>query len=159
MSKRVLEAIVAHWERLGVPRRPGLGADTLDAFERRYRVRLPAAMRSFYEFVDGMPEGFADDEFISYWPLAEVAPVPVKLGDIRNYSGIEESLPEVGSYFLFADHSIWLHMYAVQLLPESAVSAPVVWIAGGNCWHLLAPSFAEFLAQYAQEPFSVLFPK
>jgi hypothetical protein len=159
MSGGILKTIEHRWKELGIPFRPGLERDTVSAFERRYRVRLPASVRSFYEFIDGMPAGYTDEELISFWPLTEVTPVPEKLAGCRgipDYGGIEESLPEAASFFVFADHSIWLNVYAVQLSADSMASAPVIWIGGGDCWHVLAPSFGEFLARYAQEPSSVL---
>jgi hypothetical protein len=162
MVSSVLTAIRRRWEALGIPVRPGLSEGALRAFEVRYYVDLPAAVSSFYQYMDGMTEGYADDQLICFWPLAAVAPIPVKLAQahgIPDFGGIRESLPEAASYFVFADHSIWLHLYAVRLSKDAMAPAPVVWIASGNHWELLAPSFSDFVARYANDAADVLFPE
>jgi hypothetical protein len=156
-----LQAIRRHWQSLGVRIREGVSDQDIAGFEQRYAVRLPEAVRRFYQFIDGMDYGSCDEELISFWPLSEVAPVPQKVAPFRgipDYGGIESSLPEANSYFAFADHSLWVYVYAVRLSADPAFSAPVVSIAGGNCWQPLASSFVEFLQRYGADPRSVLFP-
>ncbi|MCS6851673.1 MAG: SMI1/KNR4 family protein [Gemmataceae bacterium] len=157
----VWESVRAWWQAAGVTPRPGAAAADLDAFERRHGVRLPPEVRAFYAEADGMPSGAWHEELLSFWPLAEVGPVPLLLAGCRgvpDYGGIEASSPDAASYFVFADHSIWLHVYAVRLSPDPSVARPVVWIAGGDRWEVLAGSFGEFLWRYAEEPQQVLFP-
>ena len=100
-----------------------------------------------------------DEHLIAFWPLAEVGPVPVLLAGCRgipDYGGIEAALPDAGAYYLFADHSIWLTVYAVRLTPDAADPAPVVCIQGGADWREVAPSFGEFLRRYSEDPWSVV---
>jgi hypothetical protein len=157
----VWQAVRKQWRAAGIDPRPGAAAADLDAFERRHGVRLPSDVRAFYAEADGMPPGAWDKELLSFWPLAEVGPVPVLLAGCRgipDYGGIEASLPDAASYFVFADHSIWVHVYAVRLSPDPMAACPVVWIAGGDRWEVQAGSFGEFLRRYAEEPQRVLFP-
>ncbi|MFO0808902.1 MAG: SMI1/KNR4 family protein [Gemmataceae bacterium] len=155
------QPIRKRWQAAGIAPRPGAAAADIDAFERRHGVRLPAEVREFYAHVDGMPPGAWDEDLLSFWPLAEVGPVPALLSGCRgipDYGGIERSLPDAGSYFVFADHSIWVHVYAVRLSADPSAPCPVVWIAGGSTWAEMAMSFGEFLRRYADDPRQVLFP-
>ena len=156
------EAVRDRWVSSGVLVRPGLPEERISAFEHRYGVRLPEDLRRFYSLMDGMGDGDSDEAWISFWPLSEVGSVPEKLSDFRgipDYGGIEVSLPDASSYFVFADHSIWVHVYAVRLSSDPAGPGPVVWIAGGDCWKQMSASFAEFLGKYEESPCSVLFPR
>ncbi|HEY3838826.1 MAG TPA: SMI1/KNR4 family protein [Bryobacteraceae bacterium] len=154
------QSVRERWQAAGVTARPGAAAADINAFERRNGVCLPADVRAFYAEADGMPSGTWDEELLSFWPLAEVGSVPALLAGCRgipDYGGIEASLPEAGSYFVFADHSIWIHVYAVRLSPDPLAACPIVWIAGDR-WEVQAGSFGEFLRRYAEQPQQVLFP-
>jgi hypothetical protein len=157
----VWEAIRQRWQAAGVRARPGVAGADIDAFELRHDVRLPAEIRGLYAQADGMDLGDWDEELLRFWPLAEVGPVPALLAGARgipDYGGMESSLPGAASYFVFADHSIWVHVYAVRLSADLSAACPVVWIAGGEAWEVLAPSFREFLRLYVEDPQQVLFP-
>jgi hypothetical protein len=159
MPQALAEAAVRRWEAAGVAPRPGLSDPHLDAFERRCGVRLPAAARALYRRADGMRPGAWDEALVAFWPLAEVGAVPALLAGCRgipDYGGIETALPDAGAYYLFADHSIWLTVYAVRLTSDAAGPAPVVGIRGGADWGEVAPSFGEFLRRYAEGPWSVV---
>jgi hypothetical protein len=148
------------WETLGTEPRIGVSATEFDSFERRHSVRLPTSVRSFYEFVNGMEEGQTDDELISFWSLARLDTVPALLSDFRgipDYGAISDKLPESPSYFVFADYSIWCHIYAMRLTDDPGQPADVVWISG-DLWYPLSSSFEAFLRSYAELPLNVLFP-
>ena len=156
------ESILRHWQRAGISLNPGAPARAIDDFERCYGVRVPAEVREFYAHSDGMPSGTWDEELLSFYPLAEVYPVPVVLPTghrgLPDYNGIERSLPDAASYFVFADYSVRCHVYAVRLSADRAAACPVVWIAGGDKWEVQTASFGEFLRLYAEDPGQVLFP-
>ena len=156
------ESVRTRWQLAGVRPRPGAISGEIDAFEQRYGVRLPYEMREFYSESDGMPCGEWDNEQLSFYSLAEVYPVPVVLPSgkdgVPDYTGINFALPDAASYFVFADYSFRLHVYAVRLSADPSAACPVVWIAGGDRWEVQAGSFGEFLRRYAEEPGQVLFP-
>lgn len=155
----VWQAIERRWQLAGIDARPGAAAADLDAFERCHGVRLPAAMREFYAHLGGMLVGAWDEALLTFWPLTEVGPVPALLSGYRgipDYGGIEAALPDAGSYFAFADHSIWLSVYAVRLSADPDSPCPVVWISG-DLWRAKSPSSGEFLRLYAEDPWRVVF--
>ena len=156
------ESIQRHWHRAGINPNPGAPARAIDDFERCYGVCVPAEVREFYAHSDGMPSGTWDEELLSFYPLAEVYPVPVVLPTghrgLPDYNGIERSLPDAASYFVFADYSMRSHVYAVRLSVDRFAACPVLWIAGGDKWEVQAASFGEFLRLYAEDPGQVLFP-
>jgi len=156
-----LERLRSRWQALGVPVRTGLSPEMLGAFERRYSIRLPEDVRRFYTYMDGMEYGSTDGELNCFWPLANVGSVPEKLAGFRgvpDYGGIESVLPDADSYFVFADHSVWLHVYAMRLTADPSELAPVVWIGDGRTWAPVAPSFWAFLEWYSANPRSLMFP-
>jgi hypothetical protein len=154
-----LEVVRQRWISLGVQVRPGLPDQIIADFEHRYGVRLPEDVRQFYQLMDGMETNDSDDEWICFWPLSKVGTVPERLSDSRgipDYGGIERSLPDASSYFVFADHSIMLQVYALRLTADLANPSPVVLIAGGDRWYQMAASFREFLRSYEECSTNVL---
>lgn len=154
------ESIRERWHAEGVVPSPGAASSVIDAFEQRHGVRLPAEVRAFYSEMDGFPVDRWDDAFVRFLPLAEVDTVPVLLSNFRgspDYGGIEHSLPDAASWFVFLEHSIWLNVCAVRLTTDLAAACPVVWIGGGDSWNIQAESFGEFLRRYAEEPYDALF--
>ena len=155
------QTISQHWQSIGIANPPGATDADIDAFERTHGVRLPAENREFYSHVDGMSLGAWDESLIRFWPLSEWNPVTVLLPVCRgipDYGGIENSLPDAGSYFVFADHSIWIHVYAVRLTSDPTAACPVVNISGGDHWGVQSASFAEFLQAYAKDSWDVIVP-
>lgn len=156
---KALSTIRTHWQSLGVSIEEGLSEKEILEFENRNGIRMPDEMRNFYRLMDGMNQGEADDDWISFWPLSQVSTIPEKLSHFRgipDYGEIEAILPEAAKYFVFADHSIWLHVYAVKLSKLSETSE-VVWICGKH-FKPIAASFGDFLNQYASSPKSIAYP-
>jgi hypothetical protein len=154
-----LDFIRRRWLSLGIVVRPGLSETQLQAFEQRHGVRLPAELRAFYRFMDGMEYGCMDEALHCFWPLSEVAAVPGRLSGCRgipDYGGIESALPDAESYYVFADHSIWLCLFAIRLSADPVHSAAVLCIGDGRTWAVVAPSFGVFLERYMADPWSIL---
>ncbi len=141
--------------------RDGASAVTIAEFEHRNRVVLPEDVRLYYSFMDGMENWDLAEEMISFWQLSEIGSVPEKLSDCRgipDYSEIGSVLPDATSYFVFADHSIWLNVYAMKLTSDRSNRSPIIWICG-KLWQPLAESFAAFMDEYAADPWSIVCPK
>lgn len=152
------ESIRERWHAEGVIPSPGAASSDIDAFEGRHGVRLPDEVRALYSEMDGFPVDTWDEAFFRFWPLAEVDTVPVLLSNFRgspDYGGIERTLPDAASYFVFLDLSIWLIVYAVRLTADPSSACPVVRISGGDDWEVKAASFGEFLRLYVEEPDSI----
>ena len=133
--------------------------ETIVAFEQRHSVSLPDDVRRFYSRFNGTLE--MDTAFNAFWPLDEVDTVPKKLSDyagIPDYSKIADNLPNADDYFVFADHSIWVNVYAIRLKGEHSATAPVLWIADGSTFDIIAESFLEFWLRYLTDPDSVIAP-
>src|SRR5207244_2498252 len=112
----------------------------------------------FYRLMDGMEYGSMDGGFNCVWPLSEIGPVSHKLSNFRgipDYGEIESTLPDAPSYFAFADHSIWLNVFAMRLSNDVNCLAPVIGICGAN-WFPVADSFDKFIEMYADDPMSIL---
>jgi hypothetical protein len=140
------DRLLAFWESLGLPARPGVSADEIAQFEARYGVVLPQDLRQYYSVVDGVDgESMVRGHPFRFWPLREVKPVSEDMP--------EEPLhhSEFKDYFLFADYSLWACAYAVKLTKSRDNRTFVVMIGGDVPVHL-AGSFEEFVQIYLGDP-------
>lgn len=154
-----LERLAEYWRSIGAGANRGASDEEIAAFESRCSVSLPGTVSQFYRRFNGIV-GW-DENLIAFWPILEIGSVPEKLSDWRgspDYGGIEKSLPDSESYFVFADHSIWCHVYAVRLNSDPCAPTPVVWIGSGTTWEKLADGFEEFIDLYIANPDCILFP-
>ena len=155
-----LERLAEYWRSIiGANANSGASDDEIAVFESRCGISLPATVSQFYRRFNGIAG--CDDNYIAFWPIHEIGSVPEKLSDCRgipDYGGIENSLPGSESYFVFADHSIWCHVYAVCLNSDPCAPTPVLWIGNGTTWDKLADGFEEFIDLYIENPDSILFP-
>jgi hypothetical protein len=145
------------WNSMGVASLPGNDECVIDDFARRHGVSLPDDFRSFYTFCDGI-DG-TDEELNAFWPLAEIDTVPTKLSDFSgapDYSRITTNLPNAGNYFVFADHSIWVCVYAIMLTGDADGPNPVIWIGDGASFDTIANSFTDFWLRYIDLPTKLL---
>ena len=150
------------WSDSDIAVSPGATPETISTFEQQHGLTLPADVRLFYAHFNGV---YDDDlGFMSFWPIDEVDTVPNKLSDqlpggSPDYGAISSHLANAQDYFLFADHSIWIHVYAMRLRGEGSEQTPILWIADGRTFEVLANSFAEFWEMYLEDPFSVVSPQ
>ena len=77
-----------------------------------------------------------------FWPISE----------FESVGRLELPIEDRASYFVFADHSIWLPAYAIRLVPARDAGHPVIAIesdvSGGYSASLVAHSFSEFVDRY-----------
>ncbi|MDA1055868.1 MAG: SMI1/KNR4 family protein [Planctomycetota bacterium] len=148
-----IERLTLAWTEEGVERREGASRATVAEFENRHGITLPDDVRRFYMEFNGTIG--TDEELNAFWSLDEIDSVPKKLSDFRgvpDYGGIEMNLADAENYFVFADHSIWVHVFAMQLRGQPPVNAPVLWIANGRTFDRIAESFAQFWELYLADP-------
>lgn len=155
----IFDRLAKQWDDAGVARNVGASVKTITAFELRHHISLPVDVRRFYSRFNGTLE--TDTAFIAFWPLEEIDTVPEKLADyagIPDYSKITDSLPDADDYFVFADHSIWVNVYAIRLKGKHSAKAPVLWIADGCTFATMSESFSDFWLRYMDDPDSVIAP-
>jgi hypothetical protein len=150
-----IEAIRRRWRFEGTAFRPGASDDAMAAFERRHAVRLPSAMRRFYAATNGTADDHFDPNVTAFWPVSEIVSVPegcAGRGHLRYEDGLDRTLPDAASCFLFADVLIWSHVYTVRLTPDPDAPGPVIGILDAETWWTIAPSFEGFLRAYLRDP-------
>lgn len=146
--------IIEHWRRCKIAIRPGVDPDAILAFESKYGIVLPTHVREYFATVDGTGEEL-DDALCRFWPLAEVKPVHEVLAGTDDFH-----YPDRFAYpdcFVFADHCISCWDYAVKLTGNPSQPAPVFRVTATDPpGEQLAPSFRQFMAQYADDPKKII---
>jgi len=121
----------------------------IETFESRCGVTLPREVRAFYERFNDVLDGTMDEDLNAFWPLSEIDAV-------SQY--FSSSIPGADELFVFADRSIWVHVYAVRLSAKDPESTQVVWIADEDNVAVIADCFSEFWEAYLASPHRILFP-
>jgi hypothetical protein len=154
----LIHQLIGHWSQLGVHIRPGAPPESVEFFETRYHVRLPADLRAYFTAVDGMIPGEADPDGFSFLPLHAVKSIPEELahwGGTPDYRDIMRSLLDPSHWFVIVDYLICSAVYAIRLSPRSE-STPVLWIGDGTRHRVAASSFTTFVQAYLVNPFELL---
>ena len=139
------------WRDAGLIIRPPAPPEAILTFESKYGVVLPADMRAYFLTVDGM-EDELDPGFNRFWPLGMVKPAEKELSERH-----EARLAYPGC-FVFIDHMIWSHAWAVRLGEcQATVSGPVYQVRPDEISkRQVAPSFTAFVEMYLADQFSIL---
>jgi hypothetical protein len=154
----LLHRLMGYWMQQGLRIRTGVSFQEIDSFESRYRVRLPADLRSYYVTIDGMEEGETDPNVFWFLPLKAVKSIPEELahfGGIPDYRDITRSLADPHRWFVIVDYLITSAVYAIRLSATDE-STPVLWISGSR-HRIVAPSFSGFLEAYLENPLGLMF--
>jgi len=157
----LMEKLRGYWESNHFHTRSGLPPEAIQRFETRYNVALPSDLREYLLGIDGMEDGDSDNELVAFLPLADIKPVPEELSSfagIPDYSSICDGLPDTPKCFVFADHMIRSHVYAIRLSQDSEAPTPVIWICCPY-WSEIAPSFSAFIEDYLTEFERIRFPR
>jgi len=155
----VFHRLATHWNLEVVTPDAQATGDAIAAFENRFALTLPPDVRAFYERFNGLLD--MDGDLNRFWPIAELDTVPAIVepySGIPDYSGIVKRLPDPDRYFAFADHSIWVCVYAMHLSDHPDSDTTIVWIADGNTFDILADTFAGFWELYLTSPDRILAP-
>jgi SMI1 / KNR4 family (SUKH-1) len=142
------ERLKAHWLAQGVEPPPGVPEALLQQFETHYGVTLPGDMRDYFLHVNGIGGELTDDQdLFRFWPLQEV----LSITDDPDYQDIQ--VAEGPSFFIFADHSIFLPAYAIRLDSARTGDHPAIafWWDHHDRRHeisTVARSFSEFAERY-----------
>lgn len=149
----VIDAVRERWTQAGVLAESVADAAQLATFEQRYGVVLPPALRYYFTTVNGTAIGACGmedgDNLMGFWHLDQV------------HTFAEEDAtgthPDAGTTFVFADHSIWVFAFGIQLSADPNALAPIVTDCA-PAFHVVAASFTEFLEAYLRDDAEVLFP-
>ena len=149
MTESFVSKLRRHWEHLGLAHAAGVSTAEITAFEQRYAVILPQALRDYFRELNGLDighEGASDLDLISFWRLDQV----------------ERGKGENGDIYYFADWSIDACLYGVQL-SSGMTSAPVFLDFGGydkrSDLLKVASDFSEFIEGYLRKDEFVLYGK
>jgi hypothetical protein len=148
----LLANVERHWEKQRISHGPPASPSQLDEFETRYGVNLPDDLRAYFDTLNGSElgsNGPMDDHLLSFWHLSEIR----SLAEERS----ADTPPSHRSSFVFADHSIGVHAYAVRLSPDARAPAPVS-VIYDELQIEVSPSFRTFLERYLAGDIAVLFP-
>jgi hypothetical protein len=137
------ESLKRHWSSHSVEINAGVSDTELDSFETKHGVVLPEDLRDYFLCVNGMPPEVVDDGMIRFWMLEELKPLPQGAPEYCDPQYIQNP----GSFFLFADYSIWAHAYAIRLGDLQLESNEVV-IIGYESPVAVSKSFSEFVDSY-----------
>jgi hypothetical protein len=140
----LVERLVSVWTSQGISLRQGVRSEDIQQFERKWRIRMPRKLTTYFLRVDGMAPGEYDEQMIRFWPLSELKPAVPELRAIDVALYADE--------FLFADHSIWAHVYVINL---GSLTYGRVAIGGGGFPIPVAKSFGDFLERYLNDPDSI----
>ena len=114
---------------------PPSSQQAVEAFERRYRVRMTTELREYFSTIGGMPDDAMDSKTqLRIWRLDEVVPATEHLGPADVFDG----------YFILADYLLWSHAFAVRLENVERPSSEVA-VIGGSEPVRVAASWLEFL--------------
>jgi hypothetical protein len=140
--------IRSYWLSIGVKVQPGASTEELEAFERRYGVRLPDDVRAFLQVVNGFEEGEWDTEMVEWYSISRWAPMDAP----AHQPSAASRLPDAAC-FVFADYCLDAFLYAIRLSPGPDQQNHVMGWAGLDppSWQM-ANSFSELLEAYLRDP-------
>lgn len=148
-----IDAVRTRWAADGILAPNRASPTEIATFEQRYGVALPAALRYYFETVNGTnigAYGMEDGEnLMGFWHLDQVRTFAEETTGAAH--------PDANRTFVIADHSIWVFAFGVQLSADPGAPAPIVTDCS-PALHSVASSFVDFLDAYLRDDAAVLFP-
>jgi hypothetical protein len=131
-----------YWLSQNIPVPSGVTEDRLCSFGAQFAVTLPQDMREYFMLMDGMgSRSEVDDDFFSFWPLSDMVPVSIsECGEIP--------MTNKDNYFIFADHSIGMPFYAINLREGPNIVRALFLDLMEPQPSVVAMSFSEFVSRY-----------
>jgi SMI1 / KNR4 family (SUKH-1) len=128
------------WKRRRVQAAPGCSEAELAAFERRWDVKLPEAVRAYLRLANGTIG--LDNQGFAFVPLERWE----RAGDELRRMGVG-TFDGADTVFLFVDYLCWSWMYGLWL-GEGPRWGSVWLISGGAQDFEIAPDLERFFALY-----------
>jgi hypothetical protein len=132
------QRVVDCWGRQELTIASGATVQQLAEFEQSRGVKLPPSVREFYSTVNGMGgrDSQYDDDFFCIWSLADFSLILQELPESKNL------FDEPNHFYLFADHSIGVVYYGMELTDNADQGGRVV---------AVQPEFNEYPASICVE--------
>jgi hypothetical protein len=142
--------LIARWTEHGIAIPSGASDAEIATFESQAKRILPDDLRCYFATVNGMGvRGTIDDDFFSFWQLADVESIAQFVPDRSS------RIPTASDYFIIADHSISLPSFAIRLSNTTNEPSPVASVftdRGALESEDVFESFSEFLRSYLNNP-------
>ncbi|SDX31920.1 SMI1/KNR4 family protein [Hymenobacter psychrophilus] len=148
-----ISLLKAAWEKAHIRAAQPASRAEIRAFERKYSVQLPKDMFDYFEQVNGMLDGEADDDLFAFYSLDQLETVADKFKDwhgVPKYSDALTTLDKPETYFVFSDFFINLEAFAIRLDDSSIFNQHVYAICGG-IHQVVATSFSAFIDLYLHD--------
>jgi len=153
-AESIWKRLIAHWRGCNLEVPLAVDSSSIRTFERHFKVVLPEDMRAYFLTANGNGAEF-DPELFRFWQLAELIPVHEQFTDVFPASHSERF--NYPGCFIFADHSISLCDYAIQLNPSGNHAGAIYRVPSSTLTGIpLALSFTQFIEMYLSNPQSVL---
>jgi hypothetical protein len=134
----VIQEVKQRWESQRLKFGNKISDEELQRFEIENNVVLPKDFREYLIELNGMIDCSSDDDFMSFHSLDKI-----RLCDFTDHK--YQVLSK--NFYIFADFSINLFLYAIELSPIVSATNNVCLI-GGDAPFLIAQSFTDFLKMY-----------
>lgn len=131
---------------------------TLDVFEQRNQLILPADIREYFKQLNGTWDCY-DSHMFQFYNLREFKPVQAAYENwegLTDYSRIVHTLKNHQQVYVFANFSNHLYAYGIRLYPEASLKNEVYVICGGD-YNLIADSFTQFIDLYLEDSESLYY--
>jgi methylmalonyl-CoA/ethylmalonyl-CoA epimerase len=132
--------------------------EQLNLFQFRHKLIIPDDLTSYFKLSDAEIDNYNQDMF-TFYKFDEFKSVKEEVGDyggVPNYKNIVNTLPEHENCFVFAEYSIYVHVYAIRLCKNKSTHNEIYVICGDE-YKLIANSFSEFIKLYKEDISKVLF--
>lgn len=146
----MIEDLKSFWRSQGIKSSPGASEEEIRSFETRYAVRLPEDFRRYLGSINGFDQSehwVSDDNLITFLCLNEIKPLNEYWSPL---------VADAADFFVFADCSLSVHVYAIRLRNAASDQNQVVVVYEELV--AVAHSFSAFIERYLQRIESVLFP-
>lgn len=119
------------WESARIPLAEPAAKGAIEAFERRWKLKLPDEFRQYLSIAAGMQDAQTDDALISFLSLPAI---DAEMERSQNTQTV-----------IFAEYCVWSHWY------EISCDTAAVYAEDGKNRRKIADGFREFVAVYLED--------
>ncbi|OCX52868.1 hypothetical protein BEL04_00620 [Mucilaginibacter sp. PPCGB 2223] len=122
------------------------------AFEQRTGLLIPEDLRAYFKTLNGNNNNW-DKYLVEFYSLNQFLSVYDEVGDfcgVPDFTNIVNTLPDHEYYYVFANYSIHVFVYAIRL-SKIRTNVNEIYIICGDKYKLVANSFDEYIGKYVNE--------